>query len=76
MVKIINLNVSFLVVSPEMQSLVRTSMNPSFTARPDVDTLLRLPRIEDILSKRRKFEPIRKMVVSCTNDNEKVLFYF
>lgn len=53
------------VVSPELQSIVRTSMHPAFGARPSVDALLRMPRFVEILAKRRKFEPIRRLVVSC-----------
>lgn len=53
-----------LVMSADFENIIRQMMTPSPKQRPDVDTLLRWPRIQMELENRRKIAPVKYMV--CT----------
>lgn len=53
----------FVDVSLELRNIIKWMMNPDPRKRPDVNTLLSLPRIQRILAHRKMLTPVR-MVVS------------
>lgn len=52
-----------LVMSADFEKIIRQMMTPSPKLRPDVDTLLRWPRIQVELENRRKIAPIKYLVM-------------
>lgn len=63
--------VYFPVISAELQQVIRSSMNSAYKDRPNIDTLLMTPKVQEILAQRKRFLPLKRIAVStCTPLNE------
>lgn len=50
-------------ISPDLQTIIRSTMCSSYQQRPDINTLLRNEKVQEILSKRRHCLPLNQVVI-------------